>query len=285
MHDSNTPSTQEPRRWPRMGLKGWLLAGLAILAVLWFPRPVWEKVATRLMLPYSLAWLSLTVLLLAGRRLGPRTHQGLLLLGWLLLTLGGNGYVAKSWHRAQEQHYVTPLPLEQGPFESVVLLGGGASIGPDGRSQLAISGDRVMLAARLYHAGRTQRIICTGSRIAGLDRSHRDQAEVAADLLRGVGIPDDCLETVGGRHTAEEMAILGERLAGETRVGLITSAFHMPRAMRLAREQGWEPVPLPCDFRTPPDMRPNLLDALPDAYESYLIGLKVKEWLAALVSR
>ena len=50
------------------------------------------------------------------------------------------------------------------------------------------------------------------------------------------------------RDTLEE-AQATLRLAGTNRVVLVTSASHMPRAMRIFRTLGCEPVPAPCEYR------------------------------------
>ncbi len=78
-------------------------------------------------------------------------------------------------------------------------------------------------------------------------------AEQSTEVLRRLGIPPEAIETLLGRNTAEEMISLGSRFADlSRRVGLLTSAWHLPRAMRLARRNGFEPHPLPSDFLLEP---------------------------------
>ena len=57
------------------------------------------------------------------------------------------------------------------------------------------------------------------------------------------------------RNTAENARItrqLVQQQAGETWL-LVTSAFHMPRAMGTFRQAGWDIQAYPVDFGTPPE--------------------------------
>ncbi len=177
------------------------------------------------------------------------------------------------------------MPLDAGVYDAVILLGGGTGTRPGGLPELAFSGDRVFLAAQMYHAGQTKHIICTGTRIEQLDRSGANPGESAMELLQRVGVPGTCLTYVEGRTTAEEMRHLADIVSGDGRVGLITSAWHMRRAERLARARGLSVLPLPADFRSPVDMTPNLLDWIPDSNSAESVRLACKEWLAYWVGR
>lgn len=55
-----------------------------------------------------------------------------------------------------------------------------------------------------------------------------------------------------GRDTSTEAAA-AIALAGTNRIVLVTSASHMPRAMKIFRAQGADPVPAPCDYRSTPE--------------------------------
>ena len=72
-----------------------------------------------------------------------------------------------------------------------------------------------------------------------------------------MGVPETAVERlVGPKTTSEELRALAARAPEEgwRRVGLITSAWHLPRAMRLAERSGVaragiEIVPIPADYR------------------------------------
>ena len=110
-------------------------------------------------------------------------------------------------------------------------------------------------------------------------------------MLRQLGVGDEDIIEVGGINTAEELRHLAdERLDGQ-RVGLITSAWHMQRALRQARAQGLELEPVPADFLTPvqqtqsPGPAQILLLLLPNSGTLNTTGAALKEYLAILVRR
>ena len=62
---------------------------------------------------------------------------------------------------------------------------------------------------------------------------------------------------------------------------LVTSAFHMPRAMGVFRKQGWNVIPYPVDFETPSDARLRLrLDLVGGLQE---MSKASHEWLGLVV--
>ena len=100
-----------------------------------------------------------------------------------------------------------------------------------------------------------------------------------------MGVDPIDIECVSGRTTAEEMNVLAEMFEDDSRIGLLTSAWHLPRAERLANDRGFHPRPIPSDFGTPPDVRPTVRDTLPSAQAADAISRVFKEWLAGAVGR
>ncbi len=246
---------------------------LAVLTLVWIgfilairvtiDRNAAEKIATALFMPSGILWLFLTALMIQvwpWRRPEYRSSAGYpALLCFLTYTLGGSGYVSEALAVALERPYLQINPLEQPPMDLVIVLGGGGGPGANGRLQGNGSGDRLILAAQLYHQHPATKFICTGQRIASMDATGVDPAETSRDILVRLGVPDASIELLGGQNTSEEMKALGERFRnGSARVGLLTSAWHLPRAMRLAERNGLKPVPLPADFRTSPAESPTV---------------------------
>ena len=79
--------------------------------------------------------------------------------------------------------------------------------------------------------------------------------------------------------------MLADKFEDDSRVGLITSAWHLPRAERLANANGFSPHPIASNFESTPDMRPTVGDLFPSAQAAEVIARVVKEWLAAAVGR
>ncbi len=59
--------------------------------------------------------------------------------------------------------------------------------------------------------------------------------------------------------TADQARIIA-RMAGRKTVILVTSAIHLPRAMRLFEKQGLHPIPAPCAYESlkPVKLRPSM---------------------------
>ena len=79
--------------------------------------------------------------------------------------------------------------------------------------------------------------------------------------------------------------LIAQQVGNEARAGLITSAWHMKRAQRLARLNGLQLEPLPADFHTPPVIRPTVKDFVPSSTASDTIRRALKEYMAWLVGR
>ena len=248
-----------------------------------------QKAAVRLAMPLGVLWLllSLALLQLRGRRFSPLS----LVIGtaWLIVTFCGNGRVAGMLVSHLESDYSSVQPLQEEPFDYVVVLGGGSSLAINGANQLTGAGERIALAARMYHAGRVRTIVCTGDRIASLRQDLPDPTDLSEQALRELGVPAEHLEKVGGINTAEEMAHLASRFETMDRVGLITSAWHMRRALRLADAQGLAVSPLPGGFISQKSGRSTaagtVLSLFPDSEALHTSSLAARELLARLVRR
>ena len=82
------------------------------------------------------------------------------------------------------------------------------------------------------------------------------EAERAKLFFDSMGVPPQRVMYESASHTTYENAILSAKVPGvdpTQRWLLLTSAFHMPRAMALFRKAGWNVTPYPVDFRTSND--------------------------------
>lgn len=243
-----------------------------------------EKLLTALILPAGLVWLGLIALVLLAWRRRQKTLLVCLLALLALETAAGNDPLGRFLLTQLEQDYARIDPLKSGPFDAVVVLGGGTATAPNGQPQLDSGGDRVALGARLYHTGRTARLIATGRTIAELNPGAVDASKEAAGIWRQLAIADDRILRLPGRNTREEMAALREVIKSHPewkRFGLVTSAFHMRRALRLAQGQGVLLEPLPADFRGT-SRGWNVLAIIPTADGFMRNQLAIKEFIAKL---
>jgi uncharacterized SAM-binding protein YcdF (DUF218 family) len=243
---------QRRAAWKRWHLTcGWLgVAVLLALAVLLSPGAFeLRKFVGACLMPAGLVWLGLLALARVLARRAERWLAGAALGLWLLLTVAGNVWLGSAALHWLQRGY-TLDPFEQGPFDAVVVLGGGVDVSDDGAPTLTAAGDRVVLAARLYHSGRTRVLAATGPFVRLAGATVTSTAAATATIWRQLDIPADSIVALEGpRATTDEVLAIKEAVAahGWRRVGLLTSAWHLRRAMGLCRRFGVEAAPLPAD--------------------------------------
>jgi uncharacterized SAM-binding protein YcdF (DUF218 family) len=159
-----------------------------------------------------------------------------------------------------------PFPIDPPPVGAIVVLGGGVIDGaPDEGGSAALSDQalkRVMYGLRLYR-GLGVPIVVSGGKV--WKNIGETEADTAAAVLARLGVPEGIVVREGRSRTTWENArevakILAQR--GITRVALVTSAYHMPRAMLAFSRAGIACVPAPTDYRVS-TAHMNLTDALP----------------------
>lgn len=259
-----------------------------------------EKTLTYLIMPVGAGWLLLsgwTLQCLSQVLRRRRTPLQLLppLLLWGLFTLASTPLIGDAGFKYLETREDIYDPASDPPLDLLVVLGGGTEPGPY-RAEASESGDRVLLAAQLFLQGRAKRLITTGSLFSGEPNSVTTPAEQTQEIWMQLGIPHSAIETLPGTNTFAEMQGLKQRLQAEaaaradvteppSRVGLLTSAWHLPRAMRLARAAGLEELtPVAADHEQRAATSP-FWEYLPSARNLVRLERCQREFLAGLVNR
>jgi uncharacterized SAM-binding protein YcdF (DUF218 family) len=226
---------------------------------------------------------------LAGLCLGltqwRRIGRGLAAAGLLLLAIAGLSPLG-NWLIAPLENRFPAWDAARGAPDGIVVLGG--AISPElslarGMPDLNESAERVTAAVALARTYPQARIIYSGG-TGRIIRRHGIEAEIAAGLLESMGLPRERLVLEGRSRNTDENAEFARALAmpkpGE-RWLLVTSAFHMPRAMGIFRAAQFPVEAYPVDWRTAAD------DTLLP-FESVSAGLRrtdtaVREWIGLFV--
>lgn len=285
-----------------------------------------QRVMTDFVMPVGLGWLA--AFGIAVDSFLRRRIASVVVFGIVFLLIGGlfSPVVAERMIRATE----TPIPRESpladdaASYHAVVVLGGGAFRNAAGHAQMGISGERLALAAKMWHAGKVDRIICTGTAkpqsppmvdfgprfeaSGGFDES--DPAEVGREILVALGVPPSRIIRSGGQNTTAEMRHLAAWLAEPPeaflapvssdgaspdvqpgaspqaiRLGLITSAFHLPRAVRLAEARQLDFTPIAADSLVASRNDRGIGIWVPTASAGDHVAKITKEWLARILGR
>ncbi|BDU76100.1 YdcF family protein [Mesoterricola sediminis] len=210
-----------------------------------------QKLLGTLAMPAGLVWLALlglTVWLARRRQFLP--FAGALAI-WAAYGLAGNPYVGAALIARLERR-VPPLPDQAPPFDAVFVLGGGTEVDPAGAPILGSAGDRVVQAARLWHAGRARTLVASGwfrDTVGG----PRDGGQDTRALWRSLGVPEAAIVVVDEPCwiTQDEIRAYARLKAahGWKRTALLSSAWHLPRALVLAGKAGLDVTPVGADWR------------------------------------
>ncbi len=149
-----------------------------------------------------------------------------------------------------------PVPSQDmQPPKGIIVLGGAVN------EQITHDRDQVSLneaAGRMTEAAALARrypqalLVFTGGTNAMFRKSARE-AQVARRLWSELGVPESRMVFEDQSRNTFENALFTQRLVHpqkDERWLLITSAYHMPRAMGIFRALGMDPVAYPVDYRT-----------------------------------
>ncbi len=245
------------------------------------------KVLQRLLLPpggFILFGLILTLYLFIYKQKG-RTLAALTTFFLYILSISP---VAFCLIRPLES-FCPPEPKVSGaPCEAVILLGGGAVKRADlscGGSLGGAGAERLLTAAGLAEKEKLPLLISGGS----WQQDGAAEAELSFKMLRALGVGGYGLILENKARTTNENARFSAAICGEKgykKCYLVSSAYHMPRALLLFQKafgpHGIVLVPFPCDYQTEEPPRFDAFSFLPDLNSLAVSTVAVKEYLGYL---
>lgn len=218
-----------------------------------------------------------------------RSGRALVVLGAVGLLIFGSSPVPRLMIRTLESRFppaAADAAALTAPVDGIIVLGGALDF-RRGQMRLTDAGARMSAALTLAHEHPEARLVFTGGHDAILLRSPVSEAEMARGLFRAASLADERVIYEGeARNTRENAAFTAKLVTpkpGE-RWLLVTSAFHMPRAMGTFRAAGFDVVPYPVDFRaddSADDLRPFRMVS----EGMRLTDLMVREWLGLIAYR
>jgi uncharacterized SAM-binding protein YcdF (DUF218 family) len=230
--------------------------------------------------------LTVTGAILLGTRY-QRTGRGLVIAAAAFFVVGGLGPLS-SWMILPLEDRFPRTVLGDRPVDGIIILGGSEdSRVAAGRGAHALneSAERVTEASALARRYPNAKVVFTGGSIEIL-REPTVGPDAAGTVLRDLGVGSDRLILERKARNTAENAILAQQIAdpkhGE-RWLLVTSAWHMPRAMGLFRKAGFDVEAWPSDYRTAGPGDAWML------FTSPVEGIRrldfvVKEWLGLVVN-
>ena len=187
-------------------------------------------------------------------RRAPRFGRALAILAIGALIVAGASPLGMLMIRPLEDRFPSPPADAPAPY-GIVVLGGGLDDGVSvARGQVVLSdgGSRLTEAALLARRYPAARVVYTGGS-ASLTGADSKEAELARGLLIGLGVdPARITIETRSRNTDENARFTAAIVAPkpEQTWWVVTSAYHMPRAMGLFERAGFSARAFPVDYRS-----------------------------------
>jgi uncharacterized SAM-binding protein YcdF (DUF218 family) len=189
------------------------------------------------------------------------------------------------------RYQTSPKPMATGEQYAVGILLGGLADYDEIYKQgfFNQTSDRFIQAVRLYKEGHISKVIVSGGNAIFAADNFRE-ADFLVENLLSMGIPEkDILSEREAMNTIENSR-LTHRITDSLQLRgpfvLITSAFHMPRAMKTFAYEGMTMRPFPCAYLAlHEDKKFGLLSLMPSANALNLWNIYLKEHVGNLFLR
>lgn len=222
---------------------------------------MWQEWAFYWVSPFMLAlelWAASIAVLWVRRQ---RVALALSMIGFAGLWIASLPAVSHALGSALEGRYRALTPRETPAADAILVLGGALVVAhPPERPTFVLgeSSTRVLHAAALYRAGKARWIVVAAGNRPGHE-GEQVEADAIAEFLVQLGVPDRAIVRERASRTTRENAVNAKPILqalGARRVLLVTSAMHMPRALKTF-EKVWGPtdiqlIPAVTDVRVTP---------------------------------
>jgi uncharacterized SAM-binding protein YcdF (DUF218 family) len=195
-----------------------------------------------------LYWI-MTLILIAALTHRPKLRRRTALVGVILLLIFSNPYLQSKVAKAWEWPSVT-LP-DTAHYSCAIVLGGFGSQNSKGEGYFGWAADRFIQGMRLQLTGKTSHILISGGN-GSLRPGEFSEGEWARGQLKQFRFADSTILIEGKSRNTMENAKFSQALLQKSGLKppylLITSAFHMRRAVMIFKRANVNIVPYTCNF-------------------------------------
>jgi uncharacterized SAM-binding protein YcdF (DUF218 family) len=205
-------------------------------------------------LGFACAGIALAILLSWTNRWASR-----LILLLVLAILGGLGCPQVSERVIAPLERAYPVPPDTVKAEAAVVLAGSMDLARStpGRIEWFDRPERMIEGSLLAVRGRVNCLVLSGG-VGDPNYPEKVEADLMAAFARTLGVDPGSIVLQRRSRTTHEDALYTAEILRERGIRsffLVTSAFHMPRAVGCFRKQGLDPIPYPVDFRVTPEAK------------------------------
>ena len=160
----------------------------------------------------------------------------------IILFISSNSFIVDELFRAYEP-VTEDHDLMQTHYDGAIVLGGIGSVDMRlNKINFTGSGDRLFQALRLYKLGRVDKIIFTGGS-GSVEFPEKKEGLYIHKYLMEIQVPDSAVIIESESKNTYENAIFTKKIIDtlhlHSKFLLVTSAFHMPRAMAVFKKAGY----------------------------------------------
>lgn len=138
---------------------------------------------------------------------------------------------------------------------------------------------RLAEGIRVHRPLKNSMLICSGYSSLGLET----QAQVTRRAAIILGVDSTHLDTLNTPSTTQEEATaLGIHYNKASRLIIVTDAIHMPRAIRIFKTEGFNPVAAPTNYKVNEGPVQDVLKWWPSLDHLNLMNYVIHEWLGGL---
>ncbi len=231
-----------------------------------------RKLAEAMMLPIGFCGLLIVVAVVLRRRL--------IALAAVVLICGLSTDMAGLSLLRPLEHVYKAMPVAEAPqADAIVVLAGNQirGVNPVGL-QWGSDANRFFTGVDLARAQKARLLIISRGERPNVGRILQQAA------VRD-GIPGERIVLTRVVLTTEDEARAVSEIPGIHSILLVTSAFHMPRAVLLFRSRGFDVRPFPTDQRVPAEAQPDMNKFIPRAAGLFNSETALREYYGLLVYR
>ncbi len=168
------------------------------------------------------------------------------------------------------------MNIKEAKGDVIVVLGGGVS----NRGELKRSSIKRLLGGFLLHKETGLPIVLSGGKATGLV----EEAKIMKELLIKLGVEESRIFTDTRSRDTRENALYVKKICEEIKCSeiiLVTSAFHMRRALETFKKAGLNPNPYPVDFRY--EGRYNIYSFFPKSSAFEESSIAIREYIGIIL--
>lgn len=214
----------------------------------------------------------------------PKRKKRVLLAAFIILFIFSNKALLEMYSRSWN---IDPAPLKKGKtYSTAIVLGGFTSEDRNGVGFFNEHAARLIEFARLKSTGKVNYLLISGGNEHPNDGF--TEASYVHKALREMNFPDSAILAEERSTNTVTNARFSKQILDAKHLKapyvLVTSAFHMRRAMYIFKKNGMDVIPYPCDY-IGGNNRLSLFDyIIPDITTFYRWSYYIKEFFGLIVA-